>query len=157
MKHESISFVSTKRTVSAAIAGATEVPVRGANSNTHRPPQKKAGGLGDPTPETRQAGPSHHFGAGHKQAEARSWTLVPAPPPSRQFPNKHPCTQGAAGASAAARTYPWWEPQGHFSPPRPRRAWVTIGRLPACIPGMPEGHQRQQVPSGRNSGGYTKP
>ena len=50
-------FVSTKRTVSAAIAGATEVPVRGANSNTHRPPQKKAGGLGDPTPETRQAGP----------------------------------------------------------------------------------------------------
>ena len=53
----SIFFVSTKRTVSAAIAGATEVPVRGANSNTHRPPQKKAGGLGDPTPETRQAGP----------------------------------------------------------------------------------------------------
>ena len=37
--------VSTKRTVSAAIAGATEGTVRGANSNTHRPPQKKAGGL----------------------------------------------------------------------------------------------------------------
>ena len=52
---------------------------------------------------------------------------------------RSPKTRGHAGLVRRARTYPWWETTGQFSPPKPRRTWVTIGLLPACIPGTPRG------------------
>ena len=92
------------------------MPVRGANSNTHRPPQKKAGGLGDPTPETRQAGPPTTLALATRIDTV--WVLVPAPPPSRQFPNKHPLHRDLPGLVRRARTYPWWETTGAFFSPQ---------------------------------------
>jgi hypothetical protein len=125
--------------------------VRGANSNAQRPPRKNAGGLGDPTSETRQAGPTHHFGAGHKHVLVDfSSRSTPVGAVSLAAP-RSPETRGHAGLVRRARTYPWWETTGQFSPPKPRRTWVTIGLLPACIPGTPRRHQRQQVPQSVNA------
>ena len=50
-----------------------------------------------------------------------------------------PGDRGHAGLVRRARTYPWWDTTGQFSPPKPRRTWVTSGLLPACIPGTPRG------------------
>ena len=70
-----VFFVSTKRTVSAAIAGATEVPVRGANSNTHRPPQKKRRGASE-IPPPRHARLDHPPVRRRPQAAGHAGLLV---------------------------------------------------------------------------------
>ena len=113
-------------------------------------PTKRSGGPRRTHPLDTSGWTPHHFGAGDKQAEARSRTLIPAPPPSGQFPTWPPVSldRGPRGASAAGPHIPMVGNHGGiFLPLRPRRAWVTIGRLPACIPGTPESHQRQQVPA----------
>ena len=115
-------------------------------------PPKKGGGPRRSHPRDTPGWTTHQFGAGHKQpvTPACSWALVPAPPPSGQFPTRPPVSldRGPRGASAAGPHIPMVGNHGGiFLPLRPRRAWVTIGRLPACIPGTPEGHQRQQVPT----------
>ena len=78
---------------------------------TQRPPQNyTCGGPRRSHPRDTPGWTAHHFGAGHKQAEARQWTLVPAPPPSGQ----HPPTwrpvfarrPGPRGASAAGPHIP---------------------------------------------------
>ena len=111
---------------------------------TQRPPQNyTCGGPRRSHPRDTPGWTAHHFGAGHKQAEARPWTLVPAPPPSGQ----HPPTwrpvfarrPGPRGASAAGPNIPMVGTTGQDSPPKPRRTWVKNGLLPACNPGAPHG------------------
>ena len=111
---------------------------------TQRPPQNyTCGGPRRSHPRDTPGWTAHHFGAGHKQAEARPWTLVPAPPPSGQ----HPPTwrpvfarrPGPSEASAAGPHIPMVGTTGQGSPPKPRRTWVTNGLLPACNPGTPHG------------------
>ena len=78
---------------------------------------------------------THHFGAGHADRCPRGLQFPHHPRRGGTPPRNTPAHRGPSGLARRARTYPWREPRGHFSPPRPRRVWVTIGRLPACFPG----------------------
>ena len=52
-------------------------------------------------------------------------------------------SQGECGGPAPTHG---WHTMGQESLPQPRRAGVTIGLLPACFPGTPQGRPAAQVP-----------
>ena len=119
---------------------ATEGSMRGTNSawNAHAGCEHTAAhptrGLEIP-PRGTPGWTTHHFGAGHADRCPRGLQFPHHPRRGGTPPRNTPAHRGPSGLARRARTYPWREPRGHFSPPRPRRVWVTIGRLPACFPG----------------------
>ena len=87
-------------------------------------PAKKGGGPRRSHPRDTPGWTTHQFGAGHKQpvTPACSWALVPAPPPSGQFPTWPPVSldRGPRGASAAGPHIPMVGNHGGiFLPPDP--------------------------------------
>ena len=50
--------------------------------------------------------------------QASAWSLVPAPPPSRQHPSGNPCTQEPLGSSAAGPHIPMAGTTGVFFSPQ---------------------------------------
>ena len=87
-------------------------------------PAKKGGGPRRSHPRDTPGWTTHQFGAGHKQpvTPACSWALIPAPPPSGQFPTWPPVSldRGPRGASAAGPHIPMVGNHGGiFLPPDP--------------------------------------
>ena len=101
---------TTKRNVSAAIAS-----YRGANARHEFNVQRPTQGVSNcctPPRGALEIPPRGHARLDHPplwrrpRGQTSAWTSVPAPPPSRQHPNKPPCAQGPAGSSAAGPHIP---------------------------------------------------